>query len=210
MRYIIILLLLLSATIGKSQSFNVDGGMGTDSKNTIFLYNLNPAIGYSFTDKDYFAVGFKFQTYSLIPKFDRDEDDLWSTTTILNFMLYTDARYLLPLGKIHRNTENEQTIGIYPEVKLYFNPYVPNRIKYIDIDSEEKVETKGNYTTQLAYGLGFGIYFERKDYDKYLAISFEYSSIDAFKVLRTLEYQNKHFDFPTNRQFSIGFSIFVW
>lgn len=209
MKYIFFVILLCMTTLCKSQSYNIDGCIGTDSKNNLMIYSLNPAIGYSFTDKDYFAVGFKFQTYSLIPKYKRNNDDAWSTTTILNFLVSTDARYLIPLIKIKRNTENERTIGFYPEIKLYFNPYVPNTIKYID-NNEVELKRKGNYSTQFAYGIGFGIYLERKDYGKYLAISFEYSSIDAFKELRTLEYPNKHFDFPTQRQFSIGISLFIW
>lgn len=87
--------------------------------------------------------------------------------------------------------------------------YVPRIIKYID-NNEVEIKRKGKYSTQLVYGIGYGIYFERKDFGKYLAISFEYNSIDAFKELRTLEYPNKHFDFPTQRQFSIGFSLFIW
>ncbi len=209
MKYIVCGLLLFLTITGKSQSYNIDGSIGTDSKNTLFLYNINPAIGYSFIDRDYFSFGFKFQTYSFIPKLDRNKDDLWSTTTIMNFMFYTGTRYLIPLVKIHRNKENENTIGFYPEIKMYFNPYVPNTIKYID-NNELEIKRKGKYSTQLAYGIGFGLYFERKDYGRYLAISFEYSSIDAFKELRKLEYPNKHFDFPTQRQFSIGFSVFIW
>ncbi len=209
MKYIAFVLLLCITTLCKSQSFNVDASIGTDSKNILMIFSLNPAIGYSFTDRDYFAVGFKFQTYSLIPKYDRIEGDNWSTETVINFMFCTGTRYLIPLIKVHRNKENETTIGFYPELKFYFNPYVPRIIKYIDNDDIE-IKRKSKYSTQFAYGIGFGIYFERKDYGKYVAISFEYSSIDAFKELRTLDYPNKHFDFPTQRQFSIGFSIFNW
>lgn len=192
-----------------SQSFSIDGSIGTDSKNTLFLYNLNPSIGYSFTEKDYFFIGFKFQAYNFIPKRDRIDDDLWSTTTILNFMVDVGTKYLIPIGKIHKGKENENTIGLYPEVKIYFNPYLPNSIKYLD-ENDEEIKRKGKYSNQIAYGIGFGIYFERKYMGKYMAISLEYSSIDAFKEIRTLDFANKSFEFPTNRQFSLGFSYFIW
>lgn len=188
----------------------MDASIGTDSKNNLMIYSLNPAIGYSFTDRDYFAIGFKFQTYSLIPRYNRNKDDNWSTETVINFMFYTGTRYLIPLLKVHRNKENETTIGFYPEIKMYFNPYVPRIIKYIDNNNEAEIKRKGKYSTQFAYGIGLGIYFEKKDLGQYVAISFEYSNIDAFKELRTLEYPNKHFDFPTQRQFSIGISVFIW
>jgi len=51
MKFIVCSLLLCVTIIGKSQSFNIDGGIGTDSKKQIFLYNLNPGIGYSFADR---------------------------------------------------------------------------------------------------------------------------------------------------------------
>ena len=189
-----------------SQSFNIDVGIGTDSQNRLFNYDFNPGIGYSFTDKDYLFAGFKFQTYSLIPKSRRDSNDLWSTTNIHNFLFDAGARYLFPFADRKKIVIGK--IGFYPEVKLYFNPYVPRKLKYID-NLENEIKVKGEYDTGFAYSIGLGVYFSNK-YQHYGALSFEYSTIDAFKTLRKLNFENENFDFPAKNLFSINLSIFFW
>lgn len=211
MKYTLVIIFTL-CTFGNmsySQSFNVDASIATDSKNNLFIYNFSPGVGYCFSDRDYIFGGLKYQVYSLIPKYDRVEDDSWSTNTIHNLLVYTGARYLLPITKIKKNTDNEYTIGFIPEVKIYLNPYVPRRLKYIN-NSDEEVSAKGDYSCQVSYSFGFGIYFEPTNSDKYFALNFEYSTIDAFKTIKQLNYEGKTFNFPTKEQYSIGFSFFFW
>ncbi len=204
----VLLYILLTFSIIKSsaQSFNIDASLATDAKNNIFIWNISPGIGYSFTDKDYICGGIKFQSYSLIPSYDRDEDDLWTTTTVLNFMFYAGTRYAQPVIK---TKNSKKTLGVFPEVRLYLNPYLPRKIKFID-DNNEKVTVRGDYSMQASLGIGFGIYLMETDGNAYFALKFEYSTIDAFKTLRQLDYKNKHFDFPVDTQFSLGLSIFLW
>ena len=190
-----------------SQSFNIDGSIATDNGNNLFIYNFNPGVGVSITNNDYIFGGIKFQAYNLIPKSDRDEDDVWTTTTVLNFLVYSGVRHLIPLVRINKNSEDEYIIGIFPEGKLYFNPYVPRKLKYINDNNIEKT-AEGDYSCQLAYALGFGVFFRESNEDNYLALNFEFSTIDAFKTIRTLNVENKHFDFPTQKQFSVGLSLF--
>lgn len=192
-----------------SQSFNVDASIATDSKNNLFIYNFNPGIGYCFAERDYIFGGLKYQVYNLIPKYNRVDDDLWSTNTIHNLLVYSGARYLIPITKIKKNTVNEYTVGFIPEVKVYYNPYVPRQLKYINSSGEE-VSAKGDYSCQVSYSFGLGIYFEPVNSDKYFALNFEYNTIDAFKTIKKLNYQGKTFNFPTNEQYSIGFSLFFW
>jgi hypothetical protein len=187
----------------------MDVGIATDASNTLFIVDLNGGLGHSFTDMDYFSGGIKFQGYSFIPKMDRIEGDSWSTETVLNFMFYSGARYLIPVLHMNKNTQEDKFVGIVPQIRMYFNPYVPRILKYID-DNEMEVEVKGDYSAQLAYGIGFGVYFQGVDDDAYAAIMFEYSTIDAFSTLRGLTYENKNFDFPAPTQFSISLSLFVW
>lgn len=211
MKYALVIIFTLFAFWNMSypQSFNVDASIATDNKNTLFIYNFSPGIGYCFTDKDYIFGGVKYQVYNLIPKYDRVEDDLWSTNTIHNLLFYTGARYLLPIAKIKKDTENEYTIGFIPEFKVYLNPYVPRRLKYINSFGEEK-SAKGDYNYQVAYSFGFGVYFEPINSDMYFALNFEYSTIDAFKTIKQLNFEGKTFNFPTKEQYSIGFSFFFW
>jgi hypothetical protein len=204
--YCFLLLIPISVV---SQSVNADVGIATDASNTLFVVDLGGGIGHSFTDRDYLSGGIKFQGYSFIPKMDRIDGDSWSTETVLNVVFYSGARYLIPVLHINRNTDEAKTVGLVPQVRMYFNPYVPRRLKYID-DNEMGVEVKGRYSTQWAYGLGFGIYFQGDDSDVYAAIMFEYSTIDAFKTIRGLQYENKSFDFPVQTQYSISLSIFKW
>ena len=144
--------------------------------------------------------------YNLIPKYNRVEDDLWSTKTILNFMVFTGARYIQPLLKTKGNNKNE--VGVFPEFRFYFNPYLPRSIKYID-DNDMEIIVRGDYSLQFSFGFGFGIYIMEVGGSAYLALKFEYSTIDGFETLKKLNY-DKHFDFPENRQISIGLSLFVW
>jgi len=74
-----------------------------------FVPKVESIIGYCFTDNDYIFGGVKYQIYNLIPKYDWVEDDLWSTNTIHNLLLYTGARYLLSIAKIKKNNDNEYT-----------------------------------------------------------------------------------------------------
>jgi hypothetical protein len=211
MKYALVIIFNLFAfwNISYPQSFNVDASIATDSKNTLFIYNFSPGIGYCFTDKDYIFGGVKYQVYNLIPKYDRVEDDLWSTNTIHNLLFYTGVRYLLPTAKIKKDTDNEFTIGFIPEFKVYLNPYVPRRLKYINSFGEER-SAKGDYNCQVAYSLGFGVYFEPINSDMYFALNFEYCNIDAFKTIKQLKYEGKTFNFPNKEQYSIGFSFFFW
>lgn len=211
MKYTLVFIFTLCtfSNLSYSQSFNLDASISTDSKNTLFIYNFSPGIGYCFSDRDYVFGGIKYQVYNLIPKYDRVEDDLWSTNTVHNFLVYTGARYLFPITKIKKNTDNEHIIGIMPEFKVYLNPYVPRRLKYINNLGEEK-SAKGDYSCQIAYSIGFGIYFEQTNSDKYFSVTFEYNTIDAFKTIKQLDFEGKSFDFPTIEQYSIGFSIFFW
>jgi len=211
MKYILIIIFTFStfSTLSYSQSFNLDASIASDSKNTLFIYNFSPGIGYCFSDRDYIFSGIKYQVYNLIPKYDRVEDDLWSTNTVHNLLVYAGARYLFPITKIQKNTDNEHTIGFVPEVKVYLNPYVPRRLKYINSLGEEK-SAKGDYSCQVAYSIGFGIYFKQINSDNYFALNFDYSTIDAFKTIKQLNFEGKSFDFPTMEQYSIGISIFFW
>ena len=74
----------------------------------------------------------------------------------------------------------------------------------------EEKSAKGDYSCQMAYSIGFGIYFEKTNSDKYFSVTFEYNTIDAFKTIKQLDFEGKNFDFPTIEQYSIGFSIFFW
>lgn len=191
----------------EAQSFNIDASIATDPENSIMIYNVSPGLGYSFTNNDYLYGGIKFQSYSLVPRYSRDQNDLWSTTNVLNFMFYGGIRYNIPLFKIKNDADLEHIIGIFPESRLYFNPYVPRQLKYIDENNAEVTAT-GEYATQFAYGIGFGIYIKEKENNASFALKFEYSNIDAFQTLRELDYGNKHFDFPSTTQYSIGISLF--
>lgn len=206
MKSLFFILFILSVSICNSQTFKFDGSIATDSKGAIFIYNLNPGVGYSFIDRDYFFGGVKYQNYSLIPKGSRNEDDTWSTTTISNFMFQAGFRYYIPICRPNKNTEKEMLIGFFPECSLYFNPFVPRKIKYID-NNGQNIRLVGNYRTQFPYGIGIGIFFKRIMGKGLIAFNFEYSTIDAFRTLRDLDYKNKEFNFPDKSQYSIGISI---
>ena len=190
-----------------SQSFNIDASIATDTENNLFLYNIAPGIGHSFLKSDYLYGGFKFQSYSLISRADRDENDFWSTNNILNFMVFGGWRYNQHLFRFNRGEDNEHIVGIYPDGRFYFNPYLPRSIKYVD-DIGSEIKQTGDYATQFAYGVGVGVFFKQTQNNAYFSVKFEYSNIDAFATLRNLEYGNKHFNFPQTEQYSIGISIF--
>lgn len=195
----------------KSQSYNFDIGLGTDPRNAVMIRNLDAGIGYSFTDNDYFALGFKLQYYLLIPRNMRDDYDLWSTTDKMNILTYAEGRYHIPLKRSNINTQQEQIFGFYPFARFYFDPYLPRRLKYIsDNDSGiQLLEVKSDYGLQFGYGIGLGFYFEPKYRKNSLAITLEYNTLDGFEKLKevvTLWPINE----PGPSQFTLGISIFFW
>ncbi len=208
-RFWLSILLILSLISGHAQSFNLDMGLGTDTKNQLFIYNWSGGGGYSFTDNDYIFGGVKLQSYRLVPRHEADTTDIWVTNSLLNFVIEGGGRYLVPLKKGDLNNENSTTIGFYPEAKFYFNPYVPRQINYYDTQGNA-FSVKTDYGVQLAYGLGFGIYFMAPDGPVYFAITFEYSNLDAFKLLRHEDYKTDNLNIPTSQQFTLGISLFAW
>ena len=195
----------------KSQSFTVDFGLGTDSNHVLALRNLNGSVGYSFNDKDYLAHGLKLQSYSIVPRWERSSDDQWTTHTLLNLAAYSEGRYHLHLLRINDGTEKERSIGCYPQVRLYFAPYLPRRIKYLGSgdDYSDMLEVRAEYGAQLAFGLGAGIFIEPKYSSYYLAVSIEYSTLDGLRQLRGV---NSPWRILASgpAQFTLGISLYFY
>ncbi len=207
----VFVLLLFFQTIVFSQPFKVDIGLGTDSKNSMMIRNLDVGIGHSFTELDYIGFGVKFQSYVLVPKRNRVEDDNWTTHELLNLLVFTEARYIIGLFTSKRNSANEKKIGIFPIAKFYFDPYLPRTIKRVEgtIEQQDFVKIKSNYGNQLAYGIGFGIFVEPKHSAMYGAITFEYNTLDGLQQFRDVYISDRIYNAGTS-QFVLGISIFFW
>ena len=181
----ILALLLISKPL-KSQSFNVDSGVGLGVKPTgeRLGLHLSPGIGYSFNDQDYLYGGIQLDFYRL-----RDSETTdplaFETESIISSAILGGYRYLFPIGVLHEATSREKRFGLFPEVRLYLNPYLPRRIEFLN-DQGETVILKGDHKIQVAYGVALGIYFEPHDSASYFAIKVELNNLDMFEVLRTL------------------------
>lgn len=192
-----------------AQSYVFNVGMGADTDNISLIYNVSAGIGHTFIENDFVFGGLKFQTYNLVPKSDRDENDMWSTHTVSCFEFFTGMRYAQPIfTKTEKRSNEEYRVGIYPELKLLFNPYVPKNFKYIN-SNDEKRSITGSFNSQISYSLGFGIYKEMTQRHTFTALHFEFSNSDAFKTIRTFQIEDKNIDFPAGSQFSIGISLFL-
>ncbi len=196
MKNLLLYIFLFSIIKISAQSYNFDVSLATDTENKIFIYNASAGIGHSFTDNDYFYSGAQFQLYDFAPHY------------FVNLELYSGMRYAQPIMKTHKG---RNLMGIFPDLRLYFSPYIPRRFVYYN-NSNERLEIYGDYACQFAYGIGFGIFLtEADDGDVYFALRFEYNTIDAFQSLRKLKFKDGiTFDFPRKNQFVIELTLFVW
>jgi len=201
MKYSISLLFVIFIYISaQCQSYNID--TSTDAN---IGFNVEADIGHSFSGKDFIYAGAKILTYKLL---DHD-DNIWDQKYVHNGALVSGLRYMFRIKKLkHKeNQRGESELGIYPEVKAYFSPYVPRKFTFTDT-MENKKTVWGNYEYQFAYGFGIGIYIDDLEDDiGHLALKFEISNLDSFKIVRGFK---DYYTFPEHSVLSIGISVFLW
>jgi hypothetical protein len=200
-KYFLYTFLFFFSSLLHAQSFGAEASasLGMKPAGSILL-NGSIDLGHSFNDLDYLHGGLMM---SWFPYGNFGADEL-EDTGIMTFNLYTGYRHLIPL---FTTQYTEKRIGVFPEVRGMFNPYIPRMIRYQDND--ELIKVKGDYAAQLSFSLGFGVFVEPKDAGEYWAIKFQYMSMDPFKTLRTLNSPYSS-SYPGSSQFAIVLSYFHW
>ncbi len=141
---------------------------------------FNGGIGYTFLDELLIYGGINFF---------RQGDDFYSQEEYSEINEYktNEVGSFIFQGGIH-NTINLKTfvedkgvleyrrIGVFPDVKFYFNPFP---------DKEYKLESGKVYTVprkvQFAYGLGVGIFYG--SWKNHVALKYEFNTIDNLKAI---------------------------
>lgn len=199
----------VSLTAG-AQTFNFEALLGTDPMLKKQSVHLGADAGYSLFDRANIHGGLRWSHHFVEARGGMSDEEKENRTTGLNTIyLYTGTRVFLPLFKFAKGKENEGIVGIMPEGRLFFTPWNPRKFKYKS-SNEEYVTVTGKFQPHLCYGLGGGIYLERPNYGSVVVLKCEYTTMDAFKTLRTLDYGNKEVDFPGAMVITLGFSIFKW
>jgi hypothetical protein len=119
--------------------------------------------------------GVKLQGYLLSSRMKPIEN----AEDLLNFSLFSGLRYSIQLPR-------DNNFGFFPECRVYFSPLLPRRLKYYA--NQELSIVKGPRISQLAYGIGGGIFWGNLK-DGYVALRFELSSIDMLESVRQLHYK---------------------
>ncbi len=194
----------------RAQTFNFETFLGTDPHLKKQSIHFGIDFGYSIIDKGNVHFGIRGIRYFIEPRRDLSDVEKQNITTDLYpIYFYTGSRFYLPLFKFAKGKENEGIVGIMPEGRLFFTPWNPREMKYKTIDGQY-VTVTGKFQPHLCYGLGGGIYIERPNYGSVVVLKCEYTTMDAFKTLRTLDYGNKEVDFPGAVVITLGFSFFKW
>lgn len=188
MKLLILLVLIVPQILfaQTSGTFNASvGSQGENAGNTVIGFSGD--VGHTFYKELYTFGGMKFDKNFIDNPSEvngEEENNSHITTYIWNFNLYTGIRYSVTLKNFGKLAAVER-IGFFPEIRGYFTPHVPNRYYYYN-ENDEVTKLKGSNTTQFAYGIGGGIFLGTID-EAYLAIKYEFSTLDPFAVVRTLE-----------------------
>jgi len=204
----ILLLQFVSLTVC-AQTFNLEMLAGTDPEFKKNSWHLGMDVGYPIFDMANIHGGFRLTSHVVEPKWNlSDEEKRNLTTSIYNFYFYAGSRVFLPVFKFNKGQENVTTVGIMPECRLFFTPWNPRKFKYKTDDGY--ITATGKFQPHFCYGIGGGIYIERTEYGPAIVLKCEYTTMDAFKTLRTLDYSGRDMDFSGAVVITLGLSLFKW
>jgi len=156
-------------------------------------------------------VGVKVQKFPIVsPASLRKEEDKFNglTTDLWNFPVFVGLRSAFNLFEVKKGTGSY--IGVFPECRLYFSPFLPRKIDYLEHQEYPEPDIvrsiKGKRMSQWATGFGGGIYYGNLN-RAFLALKFETNSIDSFESIRSLDYKKDVFG-SRSRQFIISLSLY--
>ena len=156
-------------------------------------------------------VGVKVQKFPIVsPASLRKEENKYNglTTDLWNFPVFVSLRSAFNLFEVKKGTGSY--IGVFPECRLYFSPFLPRKIDYLEHQEYPEPDIvrsiKGERMSQWATGFGGGIYYGNLN-RAFLALKFETNSIDSFESIRSLDYKKDVFG-SRSRQFIISLSLY--
>lgn len=176
-----------SLNLGLSQlTYRFDLGIGGSPYSEHFIAKtVNGSIGYCFFEELTVFGGINVFTQTsqfIFSDSDGDYDyrEENKTMGVTSFLLQAGVHHSLTLKTFTKDRSQWEfkRIGVFPEVNVYFNPYLKR--KYTDgID-----DYKGDYASQFAYGLGGGILYG--SWKSYIALKYECNSIDNLASISKL------------------------
>ena len=176
-------------------------------------YDVGVAFSYSLIE-DGLLIGFlgvKVQKFPLASSSHlRGNKNMYNglTTDLWNFPVFVGLRSAFNLFEVKKGTGSY--IGVFPECRLYFSPFLPRKIDYLEHQEYPEPDIvrsiKGKRMSQWATGFGGGIYYGNLN-RAFLALKFETNSIDSFESIRSLDYKKDVFG-SRSRQFIISLSLY--
>lgn len=202
-----ILLLLLTSTKCYGQKPIIEINILTDAKNTMFGMDMGANVANKLFNNNLTYVGVKVQTWSIIPKLDRDDDNSWQTESTFTMFMQGGANHYIKLANIKQKDNHSIDIGLVPDARLYFCPYLPRNLNFYD-NEHNPIELHTQYQAALFYGISLGISIKDHFSSSSVLLKFEYSNIDVFKAIRK-ENKESDFNFPSAKQWSIGIALWI-
>lgn len=146
---------------------------------------FNGGIGYTFFEELTVNAGLNlFSQDSYLFKFELSEEDEWDAEgkeSFTSLLLQSGISYSLTLKTFRKDKDpwDYKRVGIYPEMKGYFNPWVNRRY---EIQESEKIKVPS--ATQLAVGFGGGVFYG--SWKMYLVLKYECNNIDNLESIGKL------------------------
>lgn len=119
---------------------------------------------------------------------------------LFNFSLLTGLRYNISIYK--NSSASIEHIGVFPEYRFYYTPFLTNKISYYNDQEEIITVTGGGAQSNFAQGFGIGIFAGELDEGAFY-LKFEFNTLNPFKVLNTLSYENSTIYFGAPQQYAI-------
>ncbi|ASB48565.1 hypothetical protein [Alkalitalea saponilacus] len=211
MKTLLIFILLSGFFSVKSQMVYHGGLQGGSIEDEVEVFwGLGGGVGYILKDNLHLFTGIGLDfIYVVPPNESRNmKDDSWSTTTVLQPGFYSGIQYNI---NIRYNKELRRRWGFYPDLRVYFLPYLPRRAQWIESEviREEPVappipgyeprfpfgpveevnyyyhKAKGRSASDFGYGIGGGFFIG--NWANYLQIHFEYNTLNPLRVISELE-----------------------
>ena len=191
---------------GQLSSLDVGFSLGNQQSGEVPMVHLTPSVGEVVKDLVYVHGGFDVGFY----RFTDVETDSPAKSAVIPFALMGGARYNLQLWKHKKGTPKEKKVGVFFDPRIYFSPLLPRTVTYEDYDHATATyhypTVKGDFKSQLSYGLGFGLYFMDRILYRYWALKIENTAYDPFQELRSLDFPDA-IHLPSRKRTVISLSL---
>jgi hypothetical protein len=178
--------LLLSQWAWSQITYHFGAGIGGSPYSDYSVAKtINGGIGYTFFEELTFHGGLNlFSQDSYLFKFELGEEEEWrgeGKESFTSLLLQGGISYSLTLKTFTKDRDpwDYKRIGIYPEIRGYYNPWV-----YREFETEGGEKIKAPYSTQFAHGIGGGILYG--SWKIFVVLKYECNNIDNLESIGKL------------------------